>query len=148
MGSEGTERALTEKEATWVRSRASAARDLVAFLLSLPEPPTLKPTLLDRAFRAWRRMPPSEQVTQRDIVNCLGCAFGEFLASEVGAQWLVVSDSFGTDLAVREPSQGVVTYPLAIVAKRLNNPPEELAFFEPISASLKAFPFPTAGKTA
>lgn len=87
-------------------------------------------------------MSPSADVTPQDIVECLGCAFGEYLVTHGECSWLVIADSFGTDLAVRKTGTDVTTFPLAVIAKRIDSPPEELSFFEPIARSLQDFPKP------
>ncbi len=142
MSEEETTRELTEPELCWIKSRASAAEDLVSFLLNRQRSVPLDPPQLDEAFQAWRRIPNTAEVTPKDVVDCLGCAFGEYLVARRGCAWLVVSDSFGTDLAVRKAGTDVTTFPLAVVAKRLDSPPEELSFFLPIARSLEDFPKP------
>jgi hypothetical protein len=138
-----SERPLSELELGWVQNREAAARDLVAFLLHASPPSTpIEPTVLDQAFREWRSRPASPDTTATDIVTCLGCAFGQFLVARLPGRWLVVNDSFGTELAVRFLASDLTTFPLAVISKRLNSPPEELAFFEPIFHGLTHFPFP------
>ena len=133
------ERILADGDSEWIAARAANAISLVQYLLRLPTAPErLDPVLLDRAFRAWRHDGVGADVPAQAIVECLGSAFGEYLVSNLKATWLVVEDTLGTDLAVREPRQGLLTYPLAVVSKRLNSPPEELSFFRPIADALQS----------
>jgi len=143
------EHRLTDTDRKWIGARATDARSLVTYLLRLPQSPEhLDAGLLDRAFRAWRHERVGPEIPAQAIVECLGSAFGEYLVDTLKATWLVVEDNLGTDFAIREPRQALLTYPLAVVSKRLNSPPEELSFFGPIADGLRGdLPFKAVGSS-
>jgi hypothetical protein len=72
--------------------------------------------LLDAIIRAgW--IEPSETVK----LQCLGIAFGDALAQEMGLTWVAVEDEHGRDPALRDPGKTTVLFPMTSISKRIEN---------------------------
>ncbi|AJT40785.1 DUF3806 domain-containing protein [Psychromicrobium lacuslunae] len=52
-------------------------------------------------------------------LHAMGAVFGDALAQELELEWVQVSDEYGTDPAVRVPGSTVLSFPLTIIAKRV-----------------------------
>jgi hypothetical protein len=52
-------------------------------------------------------------------LQCLGVAFGDALAQDLGLEWVMVEDEYGRDPAVRKPGTTVIAFPLTMISKRL-----------------------------
>ncbi len=76
--------------------------------------------VLDRAFASALRSGSSDpQITER-VIGTIGVAFGQRLVNEAGFEWVIVTDDYGTELAVRAfPEKAeIVICPMDFVAKR------------------------------
>jgi len=87
------------------------------------------PDELDAIFSAWMRKPLPKE-SSYDIADALGSAFGEYLVSQNGFQWVVVSDEYGTEYAVRHDVGQTMAFPRASVLKRIEDGKE--CFFQNI----------------
>lgn len=110
---------LSDTEARWVDEQLLRARD---FALALdPQAVNGQPTLesLDRAFVEYLASGggPSDADA---VVQAVGAAFGDRLVGDLGFQWVIATDTYGTDLAVlARPGRGdVAIFPAEFVAKR------------------------------
>lgn len=52
-------------------------------------------------------------------LQCLGVAFGDALAQELGLRWVTVEDEDGTDPALIYDGQSIVVFPLTSISKRI-----------------------------
>jgi hypothetical protein len=110
---------LTELEHRWIGEQLAKgcefARDFD------PEVGDGKVTLasLDRAFKHYLDT-ESDTSSANDIVLAVGAAFGSALIAELGFQWVIATDDYGTNLAVlARPGRGDVTiFPADFVSKR------------------------------
>jgi hypothetical protein len=57
---------------------------------------------------------------QSELV-ALGAVLGNVFAANTPMQWAVVTNEFGTHLALRHPTTKFVLYPIAMVAKRVED---------------------------
>jgi hypothetical protein len=110
---------LTDAELQWVEDQLDRASEFVRTysLEDLRSPLTLES--LDRAFVNYLAS-GSDPSTANGVVLAIGAAFGTKLVEELGFRWVIVTDEFGTDLAVlARPDRGDVTIvPADFVAKR------------------------------
>lgn len=60
---------------------------------------------------------PFTEAPENEAV-ALGTGLGDLLASELGLEWVRVSDELGVDLALRWPGTSVVLFPRDMVLKR------------------------------
>jgi hypothetical protein len=84
--------------------------------------PGAQPSLksYDEAFAAWQR-DPGLRFTEDAVVGHLGACLGNRLAADFDMEWVVVSDEYGTDLAVRSRRYDLLSFPFSSVAKRIEN---------------------------
>jgi hypothetical protein len=78
----------------------------------------LTPVELDVVFSRW--MHDEEEKENDDAVaNALGAAFGEHLVEQHGFRWVVVTDKYGTEYAVRHSIAETMAFPRTSVQKRI-----------------------------
>jgi len=80
----------------------------------------LDPEELDRIFSRWMNE-PGEKESDEIVANSLGAAFGSYLVEHHGFQWIVVTDEYGTEYAVRHDLNHTIAFPRASVQKRIEN---------------------------
>jgi len=109
----------TTTENSWIEEQLNVA---VRFVSSYSLPDSDKPLALDaldKAFKSWLASNPAPEMAN-GVVNAVGIAFGDSLVRSGAFRWVIVSDEYGTDLAVRAlPGQGdVLVFPADFVTKR------------------------------
>ena len=52
-------------------------------------------------------------------LQCLGVAFGDALAQDLGLRWVTVEDEEGTDPALIYDGQSITVFPLTSISKRI-----------------------------
>jgi len=108
---------LSEAELTRVKADAVRAREFLAAYA-----PGTAGSLadFDKAFQAWQH-DGNRRFSSADVVVVLGSYIGERLVSDLDMEWVVVTDQYGRDLAVRSKQVEVVSFPFASVAKRIES---------------------------
>lgn len=116
----GVERsALTPAESDWISAQLSIAAALArAYTGDSEEPPSLD--RLDSTWLAWQRDQSPSKPDANSVVNGLGIAFGKHLAAALQLDWSIVTDEYGTDLAVFGEPGAVTFFPASMIAKRLH----------------------------
>lgn len=77
--------------------------------------PTLKNC--DEAFYRWQRA--KGRYTDKQVTAMLGAYLGNKLISDFQMEWVVVTDQYGTDYAVRAKKYEVMSFPFSSVSKRI-----------------------------
>ncbi|MDX1489256.1 MAG: DUF3806 domain-containing protein [Acidiferrobacterales bacterium] len=93
------------------------------------------PETLDAAFRKWKSDETQDRAPDDVVATGLGVLFGNYIVERKDCRWVVVTDKFGTELAVRAPD-GSEVYPINAVWKRIDPANEDINFFEPIWTSV------------
>jgi len=78
----------------------------------------LTPQELDVVFSRWME-DDEEKETDDAVANALGAAFGEYLVEGHGFRWVVVTDTHGTEYAVRYGVGESMAFPRTSVQKRI-----------------------------
>lgn len=52
-------------------------------------------------------------------LQCLGIAFGDALAQQMGLAWVIVADKHGRDPALQDPKSGSLIFALTAISKRV-----------------------------
>jgi Domain of unknown function (DUF3806) len=110
---------LTAAEEQWVRDQLVWAHEFVRASGQDNRNSELTLKSLDQAFERYLAS-DGDPSTANAVVLAIGAAFGTRLVEDLGFQWVVVKDDYGTDLAVlARPGRGDVTIvPGDFVAKR------------------------------
>ena len=109
---------LTPAEAQWVAVQVSVAVGLArAYTGDSEDLPTL--ARLDKTWLSWQTDTSSTKADANAVVNGLGIAFGRHLANSLGLDWAIVSDEYGTDLALYGDPGAVTFFPANMISKRL-----------------------------
>jgi hypothetical protein len=110
---------LSESEHQWIAEQLARAREFVREFD--PQAGDGEATLdsLDRAFRHYLDA-ESDASNANDVVLAVGAAFGLALVEGLEFEWVIVTDDYGTDLAVlaRRGRGDVTIFPAEFVAKR------------------------------
>jgi hypothetical protein len=83
------------------------------------------PQELDAIFSRWMQEEEKKE-TGEAVANALGAAFGEFLVEQKGFRWVVVTDEYGTEYAVKCDIGEVTAFPRASIEKRIEDGIPEL----------------------
>ena len=91
-------------------------------LLSVYQPQATAATLseFDVAFLNWQR-DAKAKFTEGQVINMLGAFLGNKLVKDFDMEWVVVTDMYGTDFAVRGKKVEVMSFPFSSVAKRIES---------------------------
>lgn len=121
---------IQPEDSIWIQDRAAEGRRICE-QYGVSQETHLSPALMDLVFHSWWNDRGSKRVTEQDIVNCLGCLFGEILRLRFKADWSIITDQYGTDLALQVDTNGNTFEftPCAFVAKRVVLDEEESGFF-------------------
>lgn len=108
-----------EAERRWIAAHLEQARELAATHCGEPVGAAL-PSLaaLDRL---WLVVGDSLRASGGDpnpLINAVGLAVGQHLVARRRMEWAVVTDEYGTDMAVRCKTSGAQVFPANLVAKR------------------------------
>lgn len=74
----------------------------------------------DRSFRAWQTS-RNKRHSDRQVVDLLGSYLGNKCVSDLAMEWVIVTDKYGTNYAVRGKTTEVIAFPFATVQKRIEN---------------------------
>jgi hypothetical protein len=78
----------------------------------------LTPEELDTVFSRWMG-DEADKESDNAVANALGAAFGEHLVEQHDFRWVVVTDKYGTEYAVRHSIGQTMAFPRASVEKRI-----------------------------
>lgn len=72
----------------------------------------------DTLFSLWAAAPEGSKPDPNMLINIVGTALGEHLVNSTTMEWVVATDEYGTELAVRNAANELLIYPANMVAKR------------------------------
>ncbi len=112
---------IGDGERKWIEAHLRIARSFVAGYAQVQiETETLPtPEALDASWSAW--LPHWERHDPNNIINAVGVAVGEHFIAELGMQWVLATDEYGTELAVHGEPNDVLVFPANLVAKRFES---------------------------
>jgi len=55
-----------------------------------------------------------------DLKLVIGLAFGDYIASREGYEWVRVEDDYGEETALSPPATSLTVFPISMIQKRLN----------------------------
>ncbi len=120
---------LTPAEHAWLRQqRESLAQQLKAAAIK-PRPGTRPLDPCDDLIRAWHAAPVPQRPDANALVLAVGVALGDALAKELGLEWKIITDAFGTDMGLwHVPASGkagnIILSPTHSVAKQFADNPD------------------------
>lgn len=72
----------------------------------------------DKAFYLWQKE-RNRRYSEQQVIEMIGAYLGNQLVNDFHMEWVVVSDQYGTDYAVRATQKEVMSFPFAAVEKRI-----------------------------
>jgi len=112
------ERAVTGDDLAWLQTLGQIGPEFVQHYLSNVDEPTLMD--YDNAFRMWQN-DESSVFSDQQVMETLGGYIGNKCVADLGMEWSVVVDEYGTDYAVRSAETEVASYPFSAVLKRIED---------------------------
>jgi hypothetical protein len=128
---ETTIKELQPRDHNWITTNAEKGRKICEHY-GIPSASQISPKIFDKVFQTWWNDKGNDRVSENDIVNCLGCLFGEYMRMKFGMEWKIITDKYGTDLALQvEHGENIVEVaPLSFVAKRVEADDLERGIFQ------------------
>ncbi len=107
-------------ELAWLGEKRAHLSSYLEAVLSMPAVPKVSSDLLDELWVAWRAISTGDDEAVLNFVEVFGVGFGDLLVHELGFEWSILTDEYGTDLAVRAlPGTGDIRVtPIDFVLKR------------------------------
>lgn len=132
---------LRSSERKWLESNRQVLPELGK--LAGVAPGTNPLQMADAVIAYWHRLPEAERADANDVVSVAGVALGDALAAKHGLEWKIVTDAFGTDVALWWSGGGdrnLILAPTHSIAKRFADSPSGcvVQLFEAISASVES----------
>ena len=110
------------------RQFATWAANASAFLTAYKKPKSeneLKQ--YDEAFKAWQDATIKHH-SEQDVVNLLGAYLGQRMVHDLDMEWVMVTDQYGQDCAVRHKKLEVLSFPFSTVKKRIEDKEYEFIY--------------------
>lgn len=109
---------LTRDEQAWLQDQRAALGSLPsAAAIAAPSKSTRLQTC-DALLRWWHRQPGESRPDPNELVSACGVALGDVLSEELGLEWKIITDAFGTDLGLWREQGHIVLSPTHSIAKR------------------------------
>jgi hypothetical protein len=121
-----------DAEAEWVRTNVMGVREAAGGEAS----PAQIDELYAGWFEEWTAKPEEDREDPNPMINAFGLAFGQVLVDELGLDWAVVTDKYGTEIAVHGQPGDLLVFPPNLVAKRFER--GETHFLQPIYQEIAA----------
>lgn len=121
-------RSLNATDLAWLAQANDVGLKVLASYVRTSE---VTPKNLDTAFANWKGDGTSQRAPAKDVAQGLGVLFGNLVVRRKKAEWAVVTDSYGTEIAVRSAAGGEL-FPVNTVWKRVDPKNLDMKFFEPI----------------
>jgi len=74
----------------------------------------------DEAFKAWQDSTVKKHSDQ-DVINALGAYLGQRMVQDFNMEWVMVTDQYGKDYAVRHKTSELMSFPFSSVMKRIED---------------------------
>jgi hypothetical protein len=74
----------------------------------------------DEAFKAWQDS-QTKRHSDQDVINILGAYLGQRMVKDFDMEWVMVTDQYGKDYAVRHKTSELLTFPFSSVMKRIED---------------------------
>ncbi len=129
---------LKPKDIDWINQKAEEGKSICRHYGFTSED-QISALTLDHVFHIWWNDKKNDRVATENIVNCLGCLFGELLRVKFDSKWQIVIDIFGTDLMlmINTPGNTWDIAPINLVAKRVDSSIDESGFFSAMESFLR-----------
>jgi hypothetical protein len=110
---------LNKEDLEWIDTSLKIAREMVEFYLKVKPEYYYEPELLDKVFVECLKDLDNKMIQPNVVVAALGSAMGQCLIDRLGFKWIIYKDDQGTDLALKHPVSGWISYPMSSVYTRL-----------------------------
>ena len=74
----------------------------------------------DEAFKAWQDS-TTKKHSDQDVINALGAYLGQRMVQDFDMEWVMVTDQYGRDYAIRHKTSELLSFPFSSVMKRIED---------------------------
>ncbi len=85
----------------------------------------LKAENLDYVLEQWKVDQSNTKASKNEVVEMLGCAFGQDLINSLDCEWQVLTDQYGTDFTVIHKKYKINGFPFSSVLKAIEEDRKE-----------------------
>jgi hypothetical protein len=119
-----------EKEFKWIKTQLESDKVIIEKYSPDDAEKEITLSILDKAFRTWMSTSPTDITQINEVINAIGITLGQKMVDNLGLNWVIASDPYGTELAVYGfPKEGeFLIYPANLIAKRWER--KEINFIE------------------
>ena len=80
---------------------------------------------LDYVLEQWKLDKSATKSDKNDVVEMLGCAFGQDLINSLNCEWQILTDEYGTDFTVIHKKYKINSFPFSSVLKAIEEDRKE-----------------------
>jgi len=124
--------AATPRQIAPINAFAARTHDFVATYLPDVSNPSLKD--FDEVFYRWQKT-KDRRYTDQQVIGILGAYLGNLLVTDFQMEWVIVTDQYGSDYAVKAKKYKVIACPFASVSKRVER--NQFEFMDGIYQAVK-----------
>jgi hypothetical protein len=111
---------LNKGQKLFIKSCLSGADSIIRKHLSNQNIANFTPSSLDEIIDKWNADSLQFQCTKEYFINCIGSAFGDYLARTYHMKWKIVTDEYGSDYATTIEKIQLTNFPLNSVLKAID----------------------------
>jgi len=111
--------AISEDDKNFIEIAMDMAEEIVYHYKKDWEGAEISPEVLDQVFAQWLDNP--SEYGNNQVINSLGVALGEYMRRHLQMHWTIVTDQYGTVMAVHREQPDWTTFPFDTVSKRVQS---------------------------
>ncbi len=77
-------------------------------------------TNLDVVLEKWKEDSRTDKVSQDNLIEMIGCAFGQNIIDDLDCEWQILTDEYGTDFTVIHKKYKINGFPFSSVFKAID----------------------------
>ena len=76
--------------------------------------------ILDLVLEKWKHDKSYDKASKEEIIEMIGCAFGQDIVDDLDCEWKVLTDEYGTDFTVIHKKYKINGFPFSSVLKAID----------------------------
>jgi hypothetical protein len=126
---------LTLEQKNYISAKLKEAEVLILkYARGLP-PSKYDANTLDLVFEEWYQSDDAQKEKPEYVVEALGAAFGQDVIDSLNCEWKMLTDSYGSDLAVIHKTYQITGFPFSSAAKTYTENRE--SYFQEVKLEIK-----------
>jgi len=114
---------LTAKEIDYIKNNIGLGGEIIKDLGLNTNTQVFNPSTIDKAIKAWfdYDLTSMYDIDVNMYSNALASGWGSYLEEQIGMQWSVITDAFGTEIGLYHINNETTIFPFNSTAKAFNN---------------------------